>query len=236
MLKRVQNQTSDSGAHTAEGAVMSPRQRVYAWLELMLVDHGVLRLFYANRHRVTTRLWRSAQPTPGDLKRFKARGVKSVVYVRNASNFAPWSLEREACAKLGLDLHRVGIRGRVAPRKSDLLDLIDLLASMNYPALVHCKSGADRSGFVSAVYLITVENRSIDEGLAQLSLRFGHLRSSRAGILREVIEAFRREGAAHGLSFRQWVEDIYDPAAVSSRFRPRRFSSALADSVLRREG
>ncbi len=135
--------------------------------------------------------------------------------MRSGSDFGSWPLEKEACAKLGLDLHKVLIRGREAPRKSDLLDLIDLLASLNYPALIHCKSGADRTGFVAAVYLIAIEGRPIDEGLAQLSLRFGHLRSSRAGILHEVIEAFRREGAAYGFDFRQWVENAYDAAAVS---------------------
>ncbi len=215
---------------------MSPRQRAYAWLDLLIIDHGLLRFFYRNRHRVTPRLWRSAQPAPGDLKRLKTKGVKSVVCVRSGSELGLWPLEKEACAKLGLDLHRVRIRGREAPRKSDLLDLVDLLASLNYPALIHCKSGADRTGFVAAVYLIAIEGRPIDEGLAQLSLRFGHLRFSRAGILREVIEAFRREGAANGLDFRQWAENVYDAAAVSSRFQPRRFSSVLADIVLRREG
>ena len=214
---------------------MSPRQRAYAWLDLLLVDHGLLRFFYPNQHRVTTRLWRSAQPTPRDLKRLKAKGVKSIVCVRG-SEIGSWPLEKEACAKLGLDLHKVRIRGREVPRKIDILNLIDLLASLNYPALIHCKSGADRTGFVAAVYLIAIEGRPIDEGLAQLSLRFGHLRSSRAGILHEVIETFRREGAANGFEFRQWIENAYDPVAVSGRFRPRRLSSVLADFVLRREG
>jgi protein tyrosine/serine phosphatase len=233
----MQNQTRGSGHVQLEDAdLMSPRQRAYAWLDLLLFDHGLLRFFYANQHRVTTRLWRAAQPAPTDLKRLKSKGMRSIVCVRNGSELGSWLLEKEACAKLGLELHRVRIRGREAPRKIDLLNLIDLLASLTYPALIHCKSGADRTGFVAAVYLIAIEGRSIDEGLAQLSLRFGHLRSSRAGILHEVIETFRREGAANGFDFRQWVQNAYDPAAVSGRFRPRRLSSVLADFVLRREG
>jgi protein tyrosine/serine phosphatase len=219
-----------------DAGLASPLSRAHAWLDLLLVDHGLLRLFYRNRHAVTPRFWRSAQPTPADLKYIKAKGVKTVICVRSGQAIGAWPLEKEACEKLGLELHKVKIRGRVAPRRSDLLDLVDLLASLSYPALVHCKSGADRSGFVSAIYLIAIEGRSIDEGLAQLSLRFGHLRYSRAGILCEVIEAFRRDAAASGIGFRQWVETSYDAAAVSSRFRPRRLSSAIADFLLRREG
>jgi protein tyrosine/serine phosphatase len=233
----VQNQSGNNDrVRVGDFDLTSPRRRAYAWLDLMLVDHGLLRLLYANHHRVTARLSRSAQPAPGDLKRLKARGVRSIVCVRNGTDIGSWSLEQEACAKLGLELHKVNIRGREAPHRSDLLGLIDLLASLEYPALIHCKSGADRTGFAAAVYLIAVEKRSIDEGLAQLSLRYGYLRFSRAGILHEVIEAYRREGAAQGLDFREWVEKVYDPAAVGSRFRPRGFSSALADLVLRREG
>jgi Tyrosine phosphatase family len=71
-----------------------------------------------------------------------------------------WPLEKEACESLQLDLYEVAIRARQVPRKQDLLDLIDLLSSLSYPALIHCKSGADRAGFVAAVYLIAVEGRS----------------------------------------------------------------------------
>jgi protein tyrosine/serine phosphatase len=136
---------------------------------------------------------------------------------------------------LGLDLHRVSIRGREAPRKGDLLALLDLFASIDYPVLIHCKSGADRTGFIAAVYLMAMEGRGPDEASAQLSWRYGHLRRSRAGILGEVIEAYGRQGAARGLTFRQWVETGYDPQAITRAFRPRPLGTAIADILLRRE-
>ena len=80
-----------------------------------------------------------------------------MVCVRGGRAFGSWPLEKEACERLQLDLHKVAIRARQAPRKQDLLDLIDLLSSLSYPALIHCKSGADRTGFVAAVYLIAVK-------------------------------------------------------------------------------
>jgi protein tyrosine/serine phosphatase len=216
-------------------ALRSPLRRAYAWINLLLLDHGLLRLVYANRHMVTPRVWRSAQPTPGDLRREKARGLKTVVCVRSGSGLASWPLEREACEALGLELHMVNIRGRQAPRKSDLLALLDLFSSIEYPVLIHCKSGADRTGFICAVYLMAIEGRCPKEASAQLSLYYGHLRSSRAGILDEVIDAYRREGAARGFTFRQWVETSYDPQAIARAFRPKPLATAFADALLRRE-
>jgi len=232
----VNRKTSASNGRVTHQSVLSRSDRAIAWLDLLFADHGVLRLIYGNRHRVSDRLWRSAQPSPGDLKREKERGIRTVVCVRGSFRFRPWPLEVEACRNYGLDLHKVDIRARVAPSKNALLGLIDLLSSVEYPVLVHCKSGADRSGFVAAVYLLAIERRSVDEALAQLRLRYGYLRSSRAGILREVIKAYRDDGAARGLDFRQWVATGYDRDAVIKRFHPRRFASAIADQLLRREG
>jgi protein tyrosine/serine phosphatase len=219
-----------------DAGLTSPLMRAHAWLDLLFFDHGLLRLCYRNRHFVTTGLWRSAQPTPGDLKSLKKKGFKSVICVRGGRAFGSWPLEKEACERLELDLHKVSIRARQAPRKEALLELIDLLASLNYPVLIHCKSGADRTGFVTAVYLIAIERRPVDVALDQLALRFGHLRFSRAGILREVIEDFGRHRDAVGLDFRSWVETRYVADEVALRFRARSLTSNFMDLLLRREG
>jgi protein tyrosine/serine phosphatase len=216
-------------------ALESPLRRAYAWIDLLLLDHGLLRLIYANRHMVTPRVWRSAQPTPGGLRREKARGLKTVICVRSGLAIGSWPLEREACETLGLDLHKVNIRGRAAPRKRDLLALLDLFSAIEYPVLIHCKSGADRTGFIAAVYLMAIEGRDPEQASAQLSWRYGHLRSSRAGILGAVIDAYRRQGAARGIAFRQWVATAYDPQAIAGAFKPKPLASVIADVLLRRE-
>src|SRR5215813_11263953 len=108
--------TNPPGFRTAprkrvSSAIESPLRRAYAWIDLLLFDHGLIRLIYANRHMVTPRVWRSAQPTPRDLRWEKARGLKTVICVRSGRALGIWPLEREACETHGLDLHKVNIRG-----------------------------------------------------------------------------------------------------------------------------
>src|SRR5262249_61362639 len=97
------------------------------------------------------------------------------------------------------------------------------------------KSGADRIGFICAVYLMAIDGGGVEEASAQLSWYYGHWRSSRAGILDEVIDAYRREGVTRGFTFRQWVEISYDPQAIASAFRPKPLATVFADVLLRRE-
>jgi hypothetical protein len=75
----------------------------------------------------------------------------------------------------------------------------------------------------------------LDEAKQQLSLRFGHLRYSRAGVLREPIEAYGRDRGAESMDFRTWVECHYDPDEVALRFRPRSFAAAFTERLFCRE-
>ena len=38
--------------------------RIRAWTNMLANDHGVFRLMYLNRHRVTPDFWRAARPAP----------------------------------------------------------------------------------------------------------------------------------------------------------------------------
>lgn len=214
----------------------SRRARLRAWWDLLIVDHGFLRLFYLNFARVTPDLYRSAQPRPADLVRMKRDfAIASVLCIRGSVAMTGLELEREACDGLGLVLEERSVRGREAPSRDAVRDLLGLFAKLPRPILVHCKSGADRSGFVAALFLLATEGRTIETALGQLSWRFGHLRSSRAGILDAFFAAYAEEGAAKGLSFDRWLDEVYDPRRLSAGFRSKTWSNVIVDFVLRRE-
>ena len=209
--------------------------RLRAWTNMLLVDHGIFRLAYLNAHRVTPKLWRAAQPAPGDIAWFARQGVRSVVNLRGGREHGAWQLEREACERHGVELVDFVLRSRGAPDRETILAAPAFFDGLAEPALVHCKSGADRAGFFSALYLLVHEKRPVEEAMAELSLRYGHFRFAKTGILDAFFDAYRREGAARGLAFLDWVETHYDPERLEREFKPGFFSSLLADSLIRRE-
>jgi len=209
--------------------------RFRAWAHMVLVDHGAFRLFYLNRHRVAPGLWRSAQPAPHQLAWFAQRGVRTIVNLRGGREHGSWQLQKEACDRLGLELVEFVTRSREAPDREAILAAKEFFETLKYPAVLHCKSGADRAGFVAALYLILHEGRPVSEALRQLSLRYGHFRFAKTGILDAFFERYRVEGEEKGIPFLEWVERIYDPEALMRDFRPRFLSDFIVDKVMHRE-
>ena len=211
------------------------RGRLRAWAHMVLVDHGVFRLLYLNRHSVSERLWRSAQPAPHQLAWYKAQGVRTVVNLRGGREHGSWQLQKETCDRLGLKLVEFVVRSRAAPDRQALLDSPAFFDRLAYPAVLHCKSGADRAGFVAALYLLVHEGRPAAEAMRQLSLRYGHFRFAKTGILDAFFERYRQEGEAKGVPFLDWVERTYDPEALERDFRPSFWSDLVVDRIMRRE-
>ena len=88
--------------------------RVRAWLHMLLADHGVFRVLYLNKHRVSEKLWRSAQPAPHQIARLKEQGIRTIVNLRGGREHGSWQLQKDICDRLGH--HACGIRGQVARR------------------------------------------------------------------------------------------------------------------------
>ncbi|MCA0400794.1 MAG: tyrosine-protein phosphatase [Proteobacteria bacterium] len=215
--------------------IRSPRERIRAWLDLLFVDHGILRLIHLNAHRIGGKVWRSAQPSPRDIARLAKQGLRTIVNLRGGRSHGAWQLEKDAAERHGITVVDLVLRSREAPDRTMLLDLPRFFAQLEYPALAHCKSGADRAGLFAALYLLVVEGASAERAHRELSLLKGHFRYAQAGILDAFIEAYREGGEARGKAFLEWVRDDYDSEALAAGFRPKRISSLIADRLLRRE-
>ncbi len=211
------------------------RDRLRAWLNMLAVDHGIFRVIYLNEHRVTPIFRRAAQPTPTHLARWAREGVKTVVYLRGGREHGSWPLERDACAAHGMALREFVVRSRGAPERDMLLSAPDFFRDIAYPVAIHCKSGADRAGFLSALFLIVHDGQDVATALKQLSIRYGHFRFAKTGILDAFFEVYAREGEAKGIPFLEWVRDHYDPERLEASFRARFLSHLLVDGIIHRE-
>jgi protein tyrosine/serine phosphatase len=208
--------------------------RLGAWAHMIFADHGAFRLVYLNHHQVSHKLWRSAQPAPQQIAAFAASGVRTVVNLRGGKGHGAWPLEREACERHGMALVPFVVHSTEAPKRETLLKAKEFFANLEYPAVAHCKSGADRAGFFAALYVLA-EGGTTAEAMEQLSLRYGHNRYARTGILDAFIERYRDEGEAKGIPFFEWVERHYDPEALTRDFKPWFWSDFFFTRIMRRE-
>ena len=102
--------------------------------------------------------------------------------------------------------------------------------------MMHCKSGADRAGMMSTLYMHFRQKKPIAEAMRQLDMRFLHIRAGPNGILDYAFEKYVREAEPLGVSYEDWVRsDAYDPKAIKREFRANWWGSLLADKILRRE-
>ena len=212
-----------------------PLDRALAWTNMLVADHGIFRLVYPNRGRVSADLWRSAQPSPGQVAWFARAGGKTIVNLRGGREHGSWPLERDACRRHHIALADFVLRSREAPDRETMLGMAAFLETLAYPVLVHCKSGADRAGLFAALFRILRQGATVAQAREELSPRYGHFRHAKTGILDAFLDAFEREGEAKGLSFADWVRDVYDPEALTKSFKATLWSSLVADRLFRRE-
>lgn len=217
------------------GEMTTPLQRAIGYLEMLFVDHGFIRVIYSNTHRVSPRLYRSAQLTPGQIKRAAARGIKTIINLRGKRDCGSYLLQKEACARHGIAMIDFPLSSRDAPRTTDPRNLREIFARIEYPALMHCKSGADRAGIGAALFLALAENRPLEDAAAQLHWKYGHIRQAKTGILDHFLATYRKRNADQPIDFVVWAESEYDPEALKREFHANRWANLWVDRILRRE-
>lgn len=189
-----------------------PKSRRRSLFYAKWADVGFLRVRWTNEGEVAPGLIRSNNPTEARYRDYAQRGIKTVLNLRHDVDRAPAKLSREACDNFGMTYVSFPMAPRRVPTRQELIGLIELFSILERPILMHCKSGADRTGLASAIWILTQEGGSLDRAREELSLRYLHRRKSETGALDTVLDQF--ETTAGGKNFEQWVRDDYDPVAA----------------------
>jgi len=210
------------------------RRGLIDWIELIFKDHGFLRVYWHNKHQIAPEMWRCNQPAPGRIKAAAADGIKTIINLRGPRDDGGWRLEAEACAQTGITLLDFTARSRAAPDKAMLHAARALFAEAELPAMMHCKSGADRAGLMAALYLLIVEKRPARQAAAQLAWKYGHVKQAKTGLLDAFFAAyFPYED--RGMAFFDWVDNVYDPEQITRDFKAKGWAVRLTDDILSRE-
>jgi len=209
--------------------------RLFWYFDMLLIDHGVFRMLYVNRHRLGDRAWRSAQPAPHHIRALKRRGLRTIINLRGDRLCGAYWLEQAICERKGIKLINFQIRSRAAPTREEVRAARDLFAQIEYPMLMHCKSGADRVGLMSALYRFFQEGMPLEEARKELALRYGHFRQADTGILDRFFEKYLEDNKRQPMPFLEWVDTVYDPVALKRDFRAAGWARRLVDGILKRE-
>ncbi len=198
--------------------ISTPWERFKGYVHFYLFDHGILRGLWTNQFQIAPGVWRSNQPSPARMRRLKRMGITSILNLRGEDRFAHYLFERESADALDLELHNHKIYARSLVDRQRFLELFEIFDRIEKPFVLHCKSGADRAGLASALWLLDKEGASLDDAKRMLGLRYAHLKNTKTGLMDHVLDTYEADTAEAPMPIRQWFAERYDPVAITASF------------------
>jgi len=167
----------DPGSGSIRGEDQVVRRLRRRWLPLglglllpLLVLTGVVVVDFEVRKNFDTVvpgvLYRSGQPREDQLEAWiREYGIRSILDLRHS---VP-EYERDLADRYGVRLFHLPFSARTGPSEEQWGQMRDILTrEENLPVLLHCRSGADRTGIVTARYRVEVEGRPLEEALREM--------------------------------------------------------------------
>ncbi len=155
--------TSATAAETVATPARNPR-----WAQPLSLK-GV-----PNFYKVSKDIYRAAQIDASGIEGLSKPPyeIKTVISLRGWHDDLTMMPEGSFAAH-GMRYERIEMKwGGLHPEKEDVVKFLKLVATAPKPILVHCLHGADRTGFMTAVYRIAVEGWTVAEAIDEL--RHGH--------------------------------------------------------------
>lgn len=138
---------------------------------------GILQVS-GNFHEVIAgQLYRSSQPSDGQLADYvKSSGIRTIINLRGENENSGWYRDETAtAATLGVQHIDFPMSARKRLGAERVAQLVQIMRDAPKPILIHCKSGSDRTGLASAIYVYRVAGLDEETAEHQLSIWFGHL-------------------------------------------------------------
>jgi protein tyrosine/serine phosphatase len=169
-----------------------------------LDNYAPLTVFDNFRSVEEDRAYRSAQLDASTLNLvFDEYGIRSVINLRGENEQDAWYRnERAAAEQAGVTLVDIRMSAGRLPSRDALLLLYDTFQTAEYPILIHCQSGADRTGAASAIWRMVVRGDTREAARIELSLVYGHF-EARHPEMDQLVEMFQPD--------RDWIANVYQP-------------------------
>lgn len=171
-----------------------------------------------NRHVVIPgRVYRSAQLQPKELEQFaREKNIKTVVNLRGRPAADWYPAEAVTTQALGISQEDVTLSANRLPPTDEIRRLVDVLDHSEYPILLHCRQGADRTSLATTAYLLLYTDADYASAMRHCSPRFGHIPLHTAACVDEFFELYEKWLTANGnehspARFRHWATKEYCP-------------------------
>ncbi|MDM9629601.1 dual specificity protein phosphatase family protein [Rhizobium sp. S152] len=145
---------------------------------LLIGGYGLHLQATNNFHTVVAgEVYRSSQPSAQAIAGFeKAYGIKTIINLRGEGDNSKWYREEvEQARALGIQHVDFGMSAHkeLTPARAEAL--IAIMRDAPKPLLIHCLSGADRTGLASALYLAAISGAGERKAEGQMSILYGHI-------------------------------------------------------------
>ena len=167
-------------------------------------------------------IYRSGQMGAGSLSRVvRDRGIRTVLNLRGANPDEPWYRdEREAANALGATQIDVAMSSCEWMSRVQARAIVDVLDTCEYPLLIHCWRGSERTGLVSAFSELLRPDGSLESARAQFSIRYLFVHAGDGVVMPRHLDQYEAWLAGQGLGhdparFRRWIADGFRPGQPS---------------------
>ena len=132
-----------------------------------------------------------------------------------------------------LNRHRLGPRAWRAAQPSPAQ--LKWFAKAGVKTVVSLRGGMMFGSLASVLHAHVIDGVPVEEARAQLSLKFGHFRQAKSGVLDAFFDTYLAERGTRELSLEEWIATEYDRMKIKAAFREYRTSGWFVDRVLGRE-
>lgn len=112
-------------------------------------------------------LWRG--PRPNDLEELRRLGIERIISLQSGiyELFADDRYERQFPSDFGMEHYHLASSDFTPPEPWVVAKFLELVTKDPKPTFLHCLSGVDRTGFLSAVYRMRVQGWSYEDAKAE---------------------------------------------------------------------
>jgi protein tyrosine phosphatase (PTP) superfamily phosphohydrolase (DUF442 family) len=164
------------------------------------------------------RIYRSGQMPAGALAyALRDKRIKTVLNLRGSNSQRSWYRdELTATLRAGATQIDIAMSSCLWMSRVQLRALVDTLDTAEYPILVHCAWGSERTGLAAAFAELLRPGRTLDDARAQFSIWYLFVPVGDGRVMEEHLDEYetwlRKERVEHSpANFRLWAHSGFQP-------------------------